>query len=523
MNPKTNKLAVAYVRVSTDEQASKGLSLEVQEAACIEAIKRDGYKLLKVIHDDGKSGGSLSKRNGMQEILQLVAAQKISALYTVKRDRFARNALEHLLMRDQFRKHDVQLQYVYEPMYDDSASSRTVDTILASVNEMQRLDTSEKVKKTLYAKAQAGYFPAGTPIGYRNVPNPDPTAGRLGSKIIVPDPITGVLITEAFKLYATGNYNTYDLNDLLYAKGLKTKQGKQIALNRFCEVLKNRIYLGEVHWGPVHVENGKHQSLTDKATFDRAQHVMAGNNNHACRRRKYEWLLNGFVCCFKHGKRYTAEWHLKKSIAYYHCTNRNGCGKYIQKERLESWIADKFQNLEFHPDFIQQVLTKVQQKFSERRKEHNGKRQALLNQKTAYEAKLQVAEEKLLERVITDADFTRMRSECSAGIAGINGRLADLENKQEIRFDIAQEVVRMTTNIYEAYNDATDSLKRHYLSLFWDKFEVADGVIIKSDPSLLFKELLRLQQVFYKNEETEKPTENVGPSLVINSGSLLRR
>jgi len=61
-------------------------------------------------------------------------------------------------------------------------------------------------------------------------------------------------------------------------------------------------------------------------------------------------------------------------------------------------------------------------------------------------------------------------------------------------------------------------LKRHYLSLLWDRFEVADGLIIKSVPSLLFRELLTLQQVFLKTENNKKTGEIMpNPNFIIKS------
>jgi len=53
------KTAVVYCRVSTDDQAREGLSIESQENICRESAVKDGYSVLEVIKDEGKSGGSL--------------------------------------------------------------------------------------------------------------------------------------------------------------------------------------------------------------------------------------------------------------------------------------------------------------------------------------------------------------------------------------------------------------------------------------------------------------------------------
>jgi hypothetical protein len=180
---------------------------------------------------------------------------------------------------------------------------------MASFNEMQKLVTSDKVKATLYAKVQAGYFPSIPPVGYINTDNPDPNADRLARKVIVPDSVAAPLIIEIFRLYATGVYNVYDLTDMVNERGLRSHKGYKLSPSRVYDLLKNRIYLGEVRWGKAYNKKGKHTPLIDEATFNQVQVVMETNNHKACRRRKYSWLLSGFVYCANHQKRYVAEWH----------------------------------------------------------------------------------------------------------------------------------------------------------------------------------------------------------------------
>lgn len=519
MKKENKKLAVVYTRVSTEEQ-TKGLSLDVQQKACTEAAERDGFKILKVIKDEGKSGRSL-KRGGIQEIIALTTGQEIHAVYALSSDRIARNTMDYLYLRGHFRKNKVELRYVSQPNTDDSAMSQTMDTMMGAFNEMYSLSISEKVKRAVYDKARAGYFPTMAPPGYKNVPNPNLSVSRLARKIIAPDPVTAPHIQEAFKLYATGNYSVYDIAARMSEHGFRTRNNKKLSPSLLYLIFRNRLYIGELHWGEIHVEKAQHEPLVDKETFDRVQLVLAGNNHHACRRRKYSWVLNGFVFCATHGKRYTAEWHLGKKLAYYHCTNRFGCGKYVEMNKLEGMVAEKFKDLEFNPEFIEKVVERVKAVFYERRKGYDAKRQALTNQKTAFEAKLRTAEEKLLAQVISDDDFTRIRTEFSGEIASVEERLFELERQHETRVDVAQEALRLTKDVYHAYLRAEPTLKRHYLAFFWERFEVADGVILKSIPSLLFRELSRLEQVFVGKAKTQKTTDTMGNKKLILRHELL--
>ena len=115
-------------------------------------IEKEGYSLFKVIKDEGKSAGNL-KRPGIQDVIRLVSEKKINAVFSIHSDRIARNTLDYLNLRELFRENEIALKFVYQPLSDETAASRTMDTVMASFNEMQRLITSEK-QKALYMPKQ---------------------------------------------------------------------------------------------------------------------------------------------------------------------------------------------------------------------------------------------------------------------------------------------------------------------------------------------------------------------------------
>lgn len=199
---------------------------------------------------------------------------------------------------------------------------------------------------------------------------------------------------------------------------------------------------------------------------------------------------------------------IKKGIAYYHCSNRFGCGKYSEQTQIEEQVAEKFKDLQFSDEFTNLVIEKTKHLFLEKRRTYEGRKQGLVNKKTALEGKRKVAEDKLFEGIIKDEDFTRIRSELSTDLKQIDDELTTLEDQKEIDIDVAQEVLLLTRDIYKAYKKASFNLKRQYLSFFWERFEVADGVILKSVSSPLFAELLIAEKAYFKNPNS-KNVENI--------------
>lgn len=520
-NPR--KRAATYGRVSTDEQAKNGMSVEVQMQSTKEQAEKDGYEVVAELKDEGKSGGNMN-REGIQEIISLVKDGEIDAVYAIHSDRIARNTLDYLKFRELLREKGVVLKCLYHPT-DESATSRTMDTVVASFNEMHRLITSEKVIKTLTAKAQAGYFPTTPPPGYKNIENPNPDTSRLAKKIITVDEETAPLVQEMFRLFATGQYSGYDLADIMYEKGLRTRLGNgkrrgggKISRSQLFNILRNPIYIGKVSWGSVKNVEGKHEAIIEPYIFNQVQVVLNSHNKHACRRRKYSWLLNGFLYCYSHERRYTAEWHLGKKIAYYHCTYPHGCGKYVEVNDMEAKVSDKFKELELAPEFVDRVIGKAKAIFFARRQEYEKKRKRVINNRTAHEQRIKVLEERMMEREISGADFTRMKEGEMQEIAKFDSQLAELERGHDLQVDIAREILDFTQDIHAAYQKASPNLKRHYLGFFWSKFEVKEGLIIRSNPSLFFDALLKLQQASLQNPKAKKA---IGGNKVIKTNVLL--
>ncbi len=82
--------ALLYVRVSTDEQADKGASLEAQEQALmVEAVRR-GYDF-EVVREEGKSAKSIAGRDKLVEALDLLDKHQADVLMAVRMDRLSRD------------------------------------------------------------------------------------------------------------------------------------------------------------------------------------------------------------------------------------------------------------------------------------------------------------------------------------------------------------------------------------------------------------------------------------------------
>lgn len=495
--------ALIYCRVSTDEQAGdERHSLKTQLRLCERGIEdTKTYKLADdgVYKDPGKSATNMN-RPGLQDMLIRIQEDKsIGAVFVQDTDRLARNASDHLTIKALLRKHGVELISVSQPGLENTPEGNFMDLIIAGVNQLQSQITSRKTLKSMEQKYKDGWWPTRAPMGYINSGSPNDEKKR----IITTDQMRAPLIAELFKMYATGDYSLIELRDLFYKKGLVTSVGKRVAMSKMFEMVKCHFYYGSMRWRGM-TDIGNHEAIITKELFDKCQRVIKENNHYACRRHKYNFLLRGFVFCNKCGQRYTAEYHPLKNKAYYHCNRSNDqkkcTDKYVEVNELENQIADKFDSLQFSDEFIDKVVEKMKNIYESKKSDVGNQKKQFMNSKMSFEHKLEIAEEKLINGVIDDAEFTKMKLRYREQIEGIEDEMHKLDQTKNLKIDVIQDVLALMRNIGKTYRKAPTDLKRLYLGLFWDQFKSEDKVIVEATKSPIVLGLEQTGSLIWKEE-----------------------
>lgn len=162
------KMAIGYIRVSTQEQANEGISLANQRAKIQAYCSLNDLQLISVIEDAGKSGKSLN-REGVQELLSQVKRRKVDAVIVYKLDRLSRRVLDTLTMIETIEKHHVTFHSLNEKIDTGTAMGRFFLNITASLAQMERDLISERTKDALQLKIsrneRAGQVPYGWQLG----------------------------------------------------------------------------------------------------------------------------------------------------------------------------------------------------------------------------------------------------------------------------------------------------------------------------------------------------------------------
>ncbi len=490
------KSCYIYVRVSTEEQAKYGYSIEAQKKTCAEYAKRIDYTVLDIFADEGETA-TAADRPGFQAMLNKCEETPPNSIVVWQTDRFARNEVDHFMVKEKLNKLGVNVLSVAQPMLDESPEGRLLDTVLAGVNAFYSRDLGRKTKKGLKQKWDEGWWPGWAPLGYTNTKN------EAGKGIVIIDEQKGSIVKEGLKLFSTGNYTIAALLQWFHERGLRSQTNKVLQFSVIHGILRNPFYYRLMKWNGLE-KLGNHKALIDKATYDLNQYILAKHRGFLIRQRKHDFLLRSFVICADCGQRYTAEYHYNTKklakrggkIAYYHCAKRGGCkSPYIEQVKMETLVERQMAKMQFSEEFVRLVTEKAKEVFGKQKGDIDDQKRAILNQKMAVETKRNILEDRLLDGTLDREAFKRKHLELEAQINAFDTRILELEQKRQIDVDFIGEILAFTRNIHQTYLEAPHFLKRHYLRFFFDNFLVKDKKIVKTNPSPLFLALQRENQV----------------------------
>lgn len=190
--------AIGYIRVSSDDQAREGLSLEAQERKIRAYCEIKNYKLVTIFKDEGVSGFTpLEKRPGGSLALAKLGlisrnpstpkkdaakfksarksfladeieedASEATNFVAIKLDRVFRNTGDAINKSQEFQKNGINLHLLDVSVDTSTATGKMFFTVLAMLAQFERDITGERTKAVLDMKRKDGKVWNHTPFGY---------------------------------------------------------------------------------------------------------------------------------------------------------------------------------------------------------------------------------------------------------------------------------------------------------------------------------------------------------------------
>lgn len=163
------KNAVGYIRVSTEGQATEGVSLAAQRERIEAWARAHDYKLVGVFEDAGVSGKRADNRPGLQAALARACKSK-AALVVYSLSRLARSTRDAISIGERLDKAGADLVSLTESVDTSSAAGRMFFVMLSAFAQFERDLTSERTKTALaHLKRQGRRVSRYAPFGFRVV------------------------------------------------------------------------------------------------------------------------------------------------------------------------------------------------------------------------------------------------------------------------------------------------------------------------------------------------------------------
>jgi DNA invertase Pin-like site-specific DNA recombinase len=246
--------AAGYIRVSTDEQAKKGLSLEDQDRRVIELIAERGWENLGVFPDAGVSGSvPFAERPGGAQVL----AAEPDVIIVVAWDRLSRDAADFLAT---VRDHEV-VSIV------EQGEPPLVRDLRAVLAQEEKRTIRRRAKDAARALAREGRYNGPRLCGY-----------RLEDTLLVVVEHEKLIVVRVFREFI-GGYSLAKIARGLNADGVRTARGGLWRSGTIRGILTNPVYIGTVRDPANDGETfkGQHEGIVDPALWEKAQALITAN------------------------------------------------------------------------------------------------------------------------------------------------------------------------------------------------------------------------------------------------------
>jgi len=424
----------AYCRKSSEDEDHQVLSIESQRSELKRYAEREGLTVL-TLKEEARSAKTPG-RPVFDSMVAGVERGEANGILAWHPDRLARNALDggrviHLLDTGKL----VDLKF---PTYtfENTSQGKFMLAIMFGQSKYYVDALSENVRRGNRTKRENGWLPGRPPLGYLN--------GRsdAGTKNIIPDPNSFLLMKQLWTTFLTGGYSVPQLLDIATNRmGLRTPKRKRtggapLGVSGIYRILANPFYAGQIcfdsKWYP-----GKHKPMITVDQFKRAQELLGRTD--AARPKEYDFAYTGILRCGTCGFGVTAENKTNRfgsKYVYYHCTHKNRaqpCREGSVEERdLEGQIAAFLRTIYCDRKELKELLAIIEGERGKEAATNAGIQTALQNALDGSSRNMENLTKMRYRELISDNEFTRQRTALMEEQASLNQRLELLRSEHWI-------------------------------------------------------------------------------------------
>ena len=453
-----------YLRKSRkDEEQNE--TLDKHRSILLKFAKENNLSIIK-IYEEIVSGETLLHRPEMLQLLKDVENNMYDAVLVIDVDRLGRgNMQEQGLILETFKKSNtkiITLRKTYDLQNDFDEEYSEFEAFMAR-KELKIIN--RRLQRGRIKSVQDGnYIGTVAPYGYIKK-----------DLTLVPHPEQSKIVKLIFDMYISG-YGAGKIANHLNSIGVKTCTGLRWESSLVLNVIKNNIYIGEVHWKKKEytkqakgrtcrtrakeeqiIAIGRHEPVIDTETWNAAQEILK-NKTHAPYNVRISNPLSSIVICGICGHKMQLRPYLDGQqfiICQNKCGNKASKLAFVEGKVLQA-IKEWIDNYELQLNRIKQ--TDNTELYENQIKNLQSEIESLKQQKLKLHD--------LLEQNIYDIDTFLDRSKniseridkSNKDIKSINGKLSLEQKQNSIEIEISKY-----KDIINIYTDITDINKKNQL------------------------------------------------------------
>lgn len=239
------------MRVSSEQQAERQLSIPAQREALLQYAEEKGWNIIEYYIDEAKTGKNANRPDFQRMIADAKKPVKeFQAILVHKFDRFSRSRKDHIVYKALLKKQDVMVISASEPTEPDTPHGMLLEGMLEVISEFYNMNLRHETLKGMKENAIQGFHCGGrAPYGYRLVKTGAKVNFSLGPEYEV------TTVQHMFKMAsegAGGKKITRYLNELEAEK----ESSKKWSASTVLSILGNHAYLGYRTWNKKSEVNG---------------------------------------------------------------------------------------------------------------------------------------------------------------------------------------------------------------------------------------------------------------------------
>ncbi len=259
-----------YARKSSEEIERQALSIDSQIKVMLEVAQRDSLQIVE-IRKESHSAKSSGSRPVFNQLLKDVRRGVFDGILTWDPSRLSRNAGDIGSIIDLMDQGHLAHIRTHSQKFTNNPNEKFLLMILSSQAKLENDNRGINVKRGQKTRAEMGYRPCLTPLGYLQ----ERRAGENRSRAVI-DPVRGPIVRQMFENVAVNGASGRVILRWMKEIGFTTRKGKLPTLSMIYRMLHSPFFVGKFEYpqGSGKWYKGDYEPLISEKLFKDVEKVL---------------------------------------------------------------------------------------------------------------------------------------------------------------------------------------------------------------------------------------------------------